>query len=562
MNRILKEAKRSDTYYSLAKQEWTKLTREYRVSVFGWIKQTKIDNLGTNDRGFVALNFTNPCVYYCHPHQDKKKFKPYTRTASLDDSNSSVNFPILRRVARLNKYKDFVQSIPTYEQMEEKLSHLFYCIRIISDGYCYVYDFVQKKLTKYDNGEIYDNRSWFYYPQRYGDKVLEWWKNGFDNVYCKTCWSCGERVCFAWEEENSFKMINGHWYCNDCLSEKNYGVCDLTHKLGFRTHLKFSCDKDKKEVQEALGVYKDEMDIIPEEIPDNVKSCYKCYCWFVVKDRDGLCEECKYTKINTYSTKIEKFLRAKTDAPGEKCFFGTEVEIEVDKDESVDECAKKLNRELNQMVFLKSDSSIHNGFEIVSFAMTYKRWYGALCKFKKIYQDVINLGGYSEQASTTGLHIHISREGFKDKNHLARFARCFYLDKDMTEYFACRPFNHYAMWGADGETDRLEEPDYFENRLRYDDIFDSKYHIVNFRHQKTVEIRMFNGTLRIDVIFAHIQFCKLLMDYTRDKNSSNDLNAEDMFTYLKTNAHSKILKGLIKLYEIKKQFSLREVKTA
>jgi len=556
----LHRSKTCDSYYEIAKDEAYKLSRslqEADLNVEGWIKNTRWDKR-EGDSVISSINFSARSLKSFNVEQEKDSFSPVYGISRLSDCRRSRNLPFLIRVSKMRKYLKTIKKFDVdYAEMEKIFGRLFYCIRITGLEDTIVYDFVKKTKRAMPNCTIEDFSGWFYRPE-FEDKVIEWWETNFNKKYRRYCNCCGrtEVICY---QQPTFNIteVNDGTYCDDCLIEKNYGKCDLTGKMGFRVRLKFSCEKDKKAVQKELNLYKDEMNVINSELPETIRCCYKCDCYYVREDEeDTLCSECKLTRINPYSTKIERFLRARTDDVNEKMFYGAEIEMEVDMDSSIEECAKKINKSLKQFVYLKSDSSISNGFEVVSYAMTYKRWYLALCDFKRTFQSVINGGGYSDEATTTGLHIHLSRAGFKDNYHIARFARCFYLDKYLTEHFACRSFNHYAQFDYGIARDK----NYFINGLNNAGVFGDKYHIVNFKHAKTIEIRMFNGTLRTDVIFAHIQFCKLLVEYSRDKENEESLNAKEMFEYLKQNAHSKILKQLIKFYEMKVKY-LKEVKT-
>lgn len=554
----LRRAKYHDRYYEMAQAKLNSVSLKLRadkVEIGGWIRQTRWDCI-EGGREVSLIEFYNSRLYYRGVRQAKDNFEPFTSESNLGSASRCRNLPTLIRAAKIEKYYDKINKDLSLEDAKKLFGRFFYCLRITyKDGdsrKLVFWDFVQNK--KETLSEYNEYRGWYYNPLFDKNKVLEYWDGNFRRKYVRECSRCGRRVITAYTSENlELTEVEGQYYCDNCLEERNYGKCDATGEIYFREKLKFSNKKDKKEVLSLLGIKKKKNIFVSTKvlIAKNIVKCDKCYSFYVDKDDSALCRECKLTIINDYSDKRYRFLKA-TDETDAKLYFGTECEIEVNGD--LDKCSKVLNRNLSDMVYLKSDGSISHGFEIVSYAMTYKKWYASLSRFKKYYQEVIDKGGFSESAHTTGLHIHLSRDGFKDKKHLARFAQCFYLDKELSREIACREFNHYASWNDY----RASKKDYFEEALtNLYATFDDRYHIVNFRNSKTVEIRMFNGTLRADVIFAYIQFCKLLVDYTR----INDvIDRDTMLRYIKTNAKSKVLRNILKMYDFKKKFSLREVK--
>lgn len=555
----LKDGKSRDNLFDFGREALEDLKTKCRVSgvaVIGWIRPGRWDK-EVDFREVNYINFYEGRLYYRRTNENIDDFFPVSGDTSLSGASIFRNLPTLIRATKIKKYFNKLKDAEnlSLDDARKLFGRLFYCLRVLGkDGtQMIVFDFVSNKkdvLTSW-----YSNTGWYYNPKFDKEKVLTWWEKSWNEKYVRECGYCGKREVIAYKDGTlNLTRIGDAWYCEDCLKRNNYGVCDISGQRGFRVKMKFANKKDKSAVLKKLGLSKrKEINFLPESINGKgVRKCNKCGSYFVPKaEEERWCSECKLTIVSDYGDKRYKFLSAKSEH-SEKLFFGTECEIEVQG--NLDKCSKILNKNLSDLVYLKSDGSISHGFEIVSYAMTYKKWYNSLKRFKKNFQAVINKGGFSESAHTTGLHIHLSRDGFKDRKHLARFARCFYLDKDLSREVACREFNTYAQWNDFRQT----QEDYFEQQLReLYSTFDDRYHIVNFRNNKTVEIRMFNGTLRADVIFAYIQFCKLLVDYSR---VNTVVDKKSMITYIKKNAKSKVLRNIVKMYEFKKRFSLKEVK--
>ena len=555
----LRDGKRSDNLFEIGRNELEEVKTKCRVAgitVMGWIRPGRWDK-EVDRREVNYISFYEARLYYRKTDEMIDNFYPVSGDSSLSGANIRRNIPSLIRAAKIKKYFNKLEDAEnlSLDDARKLFGRLFYCVRVITKDSksMVVFDFVSNRKEVFT--DWYSNTGWYYNPKFDKTKVLTWWEKSWNEKFVRECNYCGKREVIAYKDsELKLTKVGDCWYCDDCLKSHNYGVCDISGAKGFRTKMQFSSKKDKSAVLKVLGIKKrKEINFLPEALAGkNVRKCSKCGKYFVPKDEDQRwCSECKLTIVSDYGDKREKFLSANSEH-SEKMFFGTECEIEVSG--NIDKCSKILNRNLSDLVYLKSDGSINHGFEIVSYAMTYKKWYNSLKRFKKNFQDVINKGGFSEAANTTGLHIHLSRAGFKDKKHLARFARCFYLDKDLSKEIACRDFNGYAQWNDF----RQSEENYFERRLNdLYSTFDDRYHIVNFRNTKTVEIRMFNGTLRADVIFAYIQFCKLLVDYSK---VNEVVDTKSMLQYVKKNAKSKVLRNIIKMYEFKQRFSLKEVR--
>lgn len=206
-----------------------------------------------------------------------------------------------------------------------------------------------------------------------------------------------------------------------------------------------------------------------------------------------------------------------------KLFFGIEVEIEcLDDYES-----RALDILEKKEFFFKEDGSIDGGFEIVTHPMQYEYIYqnSVFSNFEKLRKEADGVRGHN----AGGIHIHLSRDGFLDKEHLRKFI--FFLNKKDNREFVVKI--------SQRKIDKLWRWADFENNKTYakmDNFWDeniSRYRAVNLTNRKTIEIRIFNSNLREARILKNIEFVKSLFEFTKKCKNSN---LKEYLKYLRKNS--------------------------
>lgn len=97
-----------------------------------------------------------------------------------------------------------------------------------------------------------------------------------------------------------------------------------------------------------------------------------------------------------------------------KRYFG--VELEVDYGGKDNDNAKEVLDIANydrENIYIKSDGSLDDGFEIVTHPMTLN-YHINLMPWEEVMRKLIRMGYKSHKAGTCGLHIHINRTAFGD----------------------------------------------------------------------------------------------------------------------------------------------------
>ena len=335
------------------------------------------------------------------------------------------------------------------------------------------------------------------------------------------CHSCGE-----WHDtENINHDPDGNPLCLECFDE-HYEVCA-------------DCG-DIIPTDESYWLERQEKTICPDCRERNYTRCHDCgdlspdeYSYFV-EDQDyhicltcrdsyysycdscghlvhhdrmngRYCDDCEdeYTdeRIHDYCYKpVYNFLQTKADSAEHKLYFGFELEIEVSC--SISEACDAVG-DLSYL-YMKSDSSISHGFEIVSHPGTLHHWQREKEAIDDLLRQLKTLGC---DAEPQGLHVHISK-GLMQEGHRIRFQSFFDANKDLMPKIARRSDCGYSKHKDLSHCD-------WKNAANNPD----RYQAVNWQNSRTVEIRMFRGTLKINEFMASIEFCHAVYQFTKNQVS-------------------------------------------
>ena len=255
--------------------------------------------------------------------------------------------------------------------------------------------------------------------------------------------------------------------------------------------------------------------------------------------------------------------------------YGIEIETFSIPDKAPDTIIKDIEENyLKGHAICKSDGSIgDNGIEIVSTAMSFN-YIKNNNLFYKFYNQIKDyLGSYSR--NSTGVHIHISRDTLT-KLQILRIIS--FINNEMNFNYLARIagrefFNNQYCETIFKNKDVLKLNEYFKdfNNL----IYQAKYSAVNLSKKSTVELRIFKGNIRFDVLNRYIEFTDCLINYVKntkislndyvsfiefvDKNKNNYpyLYAFNQFEIVK-NGH-KVSKGLTTGYRFLKLLDKRNI---
>jgi len=249
---------------------------------------------------------------------------------------------------------------------------------------------------------------------------------------------------------------------------------------------------------------------------NNITVCEDCGIFLIDSNNifwacgNNYCAEC----YQNYSIKIHEYnFKPKPIFYGydTRCRLGVEVEIDGAGcyDDNASEILKIMNSKIDDKIYIKEDSSLDNGFEIVSHPATLNQ-HLTVFNWKKGLEKCDILGYKSHDTGTCGLHIHISKVAFGDSE----------LEQDLNitklllitemHWDKLVKFSRRSNWQLDRWADRY-------GLTSASEILDTakgsgRYHAVNLQNDYTVELRLFRGTLNYNTFVATLQFCQLLVN--------------------------------------------------
>ena len=191
------------------------------------------------------------------------------------------------------------------------------------------------------------------------------------------------------------------------------------------------------------------------------------------------------------------------------------VELEVDTGGKDDENARILKEIANsgdEHIYIKSDGSLEDGFEIVSHPMTLK-FHQEEMEWEEVLKEAVNMGYRSHQTSTCGLHVHVNRNAFGDNQAeqeevIAKIL--FFIEKHWAEMFKFSRRTEYNMnrWSSRYGLEKTGK----EILEKAKGSYTSRYVAVNLKNYYTIEFRLFRGTLKYNTFIATLQMVQKICD--------------------------------------------------
>lgn len=157
-----------------------------------------------------------------------------------------------------------------------------------------------------------------------------------------------------------------------------------------------------------------------------------------------------------------------------------------------------------ELGFLKADGSINRGFEIVTHPMTYE-W--ANEHFPWDMLDRLHAIGVRGDESC-GMHVHASRAGFRNENHIYRWMKFFYRNQLPVEQIARRKSHQWASF-REGHREQIKR---FSKGEKYGA---ERYSAINVQNDETFEVRVFASAVNKVQVRAALGLVAASIEYTR-----------------------------------------------
>lgn len=310
--------------------------------------------------------------------------------------------------------------------------------------------------------------------------------------WVKTCEECGKEM-YIYDNDSTEKVYqdrrgNKHYFCETCAeTSEKLTTCAVCGKKIYKSE------------------YNDHNFIL-----DNQYMCYNCYTE----------ETSKYT-INSYHFKSE-WTPQKLETEEDPIFYGFELETE-NGTSATTEYLRSLKQAFPPIVF-EHDGSLHSygAFETISEPLSMGYIYAHKDNIKKMLSLMEEYGAKSHDTTTCGLHIHFTRKFFNEEaenklltiferfqNELIRFSR-----RKYSEIMHWTKFNGTDLKTIDTENIKKIKSAYLANR----------YNCINLTNKKTIECRLFRGTLRFETFIACFELVNNIALYVLEK-TAEEVNA-------------------------------------
>lgn len=347
------------------------------------------------------------------------------------------------------------------------------------------------------------------------------------------CYGCSDIV----SNNDTFVAEDSQW-CESCFHDR-FGVCDecndtvrsrdiciVNNSRGDDYYVCEGCRDEHYYWCVDCDAYVHEDNYNQDDL------CYTCYRdRYGDDDDDGSSSSSSSDIIKSYSHKPRAIFFKVSD--NDDVYLGIELEVERG-DSSVrhKDMAKMIERDF---LYFKNDGSLDNGFEIVTHPMTISY----IKRHRNVWAEILNLLRSNKYRSydtrTCGMHIHISKNAFTTW-HLYRFMKFFVDNADFVTKISQRKIENLDRWAALTDNPSEYSKEYTQEKLLYKAKKkygnDKRYLAVNLQNDKSVEVRIFRGTLNDSSFFKNIEFVQSVYDYTKSVPDA-DMSLKSFLTFIK-----------------------------
>ena len=339
-------------------------------------------------------------------------------------------------------------------------------------------------------------------------------ENQIIKILGSVCARCGKKVDGSISDEKNY-------VCEDC-AKNYYEKCEICGKISYFPEVVYFETAEGKKICHSCAI----------------KHCFNCptcgELHFIENAyKYGELMFCSKTCVDNYWIE-NSYIREYGDKQF-PIFYGEEnelkmgVELEIDGGEGRDECVEALSK-ISGKHYCKEDGSLnYEGIEIVTQPMSLK-YHMKNFPWKDICETALDYGYTSDQAGTCGLHIHVDRSYFNDSTK-ASVELAYLIKKYCTNFIRfSRRFDSQMNWCYISEIDSL-----YNIEEDYNFMSESRYRAINVLNSKTIEFRLWKGSLNIETIFATLQMtqvlCDIVKEFEEDVEYIKNLTWEDICKY-------------------------------
>lgn len=354
----------------------------------------------------------------------------------------------------------------------------------------------------------------------------------------------GEYICLDCYEENGF-------HCGDC---DNYHHTDCIIEVDGDRSVCQNCADENYLYCESCQVYTsrdniiyldDFWDSMDEERRDRIDTTHEHLCNYCAEDSGWILPPRNpYRSRNSYginsysyvpSNLIVHDINSKQTLYDFTSFprgrntrvYGWELEIEsTGSEEIIQSRAAEINAmEGGSLFYCKSDSSVRNGYEIVSHPGTYNFWSGpGRDILEPLFSKLTEAGYTSWRSGRCGLHIHTNRSAITKLHsfNLARYVHdknCVVKLRKLSGRSSGQALA-YANLSLEDTFDRhsgeyrYPTPLEYAKQIIHTNQLGDRGRALNMSNPRTIELRLFRGSLKISKFISSLQFYQTMLEFT------------------------------------------------
>jgi len=195
------------------------------------------------------------------------------------------------------------------------------------------------------------------------------------------------------------------------------------------------------------------------------------------------------------------------------------IELEIDEGTNRAELASKLLDDYSDSetkFYIKTDSSLNHGLEIVSHPMTLE--HHKSFNWDMVLKDCIRHGFRSHNTSTCGIHIHVPKS-FLTYSESIRLAIFVNTNTRMIESVARR---------SDESSSRFKLISKKHLKTANSNFQEGRYQAINWNNSNTIEFRFFKGTLKHSTFISCLEFIDSICNFIKQVNTSQIYSGESI----------------------------------
>ncbi len=326
-------------------------------------------------------------------------------------------------------------------------------------------------------------------------------------VYCE---DCGEIVL----KEKAIE-IDGEYFCSSCID-----YCD---NCGSAVPRRYSHTVEDSDYIYCSRCYEAECYVCADcgrhyRYSDSVTAIDGCY----------YCEHC----VEEHRSPIETYHTFKEY--GNIKFYGTEnrsqtpymgFELEVDTDCQIDRTAviNRFKDDFGDFLHYEEDGSLRYGWENISQPASLSYHLEMMDKYKNMFEILKNEDIRSHDTNTCGLHMHIDRKYFGDKEDSSVAKMLYLFEKFHSELlsFSRRTESQADDW-ARSRKYMSSSKGWIKKAVKdskgYQD-HSMRYFAVNLTNDETIEIRLWRGTLNSETFEATLKFTARIAELCKNTSA-------------------------------------------